>query len=172
MKWQDLIVNGCGLVSQVLEKALDGLTVDDLNKRPCPDCNSVGWLTWHLTRAQDRRVSNLMGEEHLWISGGWHARFNRPASSDDTGIGHTTEDVAAFKSPDAETLLGYHHAVLKRSQEYFKALTEADLDRDLTMPQQQPPLTLGASLMRVLSDNMQHAGQVAYLRGLFKGMGR
>jgi len=43
MKWQELIIDGYGRVLQVLEKALAGLTQDDLNQQPHPDCNSMGW---------------------------------------------------------------------------------------------------------------------------------
>jgi len=44
MEWQELITDGYGRVLQVLEKALDGLTMDDLKGQPHPDCNSMGWL--------------------------------------------------------------------------------------------------------------------------------
>jgi len=54
MEWQQLITDIYKRILQELEHALDGLTVDDLNQQPHPNCNSIGWLTWHLTRAQDR----------------------------------------------------------------------------------------------------------------------
>ncbi len=75
MKWQQLIIENYVRVAQVLEKALEGLTLDDLNLQSRPDCNSIGWLTWHLTRAQDRAISDLMREEHLWVKDKWHAKF-------------------------------------------------------------------------------------------------
>ncbi len=43
MEWQELIIDGYERVLQVLEKALDGLTQNDLNQQPHPDCNSMGW---------------------------------------------------------------------------------------------------------------------------------
>ena len=171
MEWQELITDGYGRVLEVLEKALDGLTQDDLNQQPHPDCNSMGWLTWHLTRGQDSQIANLMGEKQLWVSDGWHAKFNRAPEPDDTGFGHSSEDVAAFKAPDAETLLGYHRAVLKRTKRYIASLSAADLDRELNEPWFQPLPTVGVRLVSIMSENIQHAGQVAYLRGLLKGKG-
>ena len=97
MKWQQLIMDIYVRISQVLEKALEGLATDDLNQQPHPDCNSMGWLTWHLTRGQDRAIADLMGEEQLWIKDDWHARFNRPPDPKDTGFGHSLEDLGAFK---------------------------------------------------------------------------
>ena len=171
MQWQELIVDGYGRVLQVLEEALDGLTPDDLNEQPHPDCNSMGWLTWHLTRVQDDHIADLMGEEQIWIKDEWHARFNRAPDLKDIGFGHSSEDVAAFKSPGVDTLLDYHRAVLERSRRYINNLSMADLDRELNEPWYQPLPTVGVRLVSVMSDCLQHAGQVAYVRGLLKGKG-
>ena len=59
MSWQQMITDGYERVFQALEAALNGMTQDDLNEQPHTDCNSMGWLTWHLTRVQDR-LADLM----------------------------------------------------------------------------------------------------------------
>ena len=171
MEWQKLLIDGYGRIWEVLEKALDGMTQDDLNEQPRPDCNSMGWLAWHLTRVQDDHVADLVGEKQLWISDGWHARFNREANPKDIGFGHSPEDVAEFKSPEAWTFLDYHRAVLERTKRYISSLSAGDLDRELNEPWWQPIPTVGVRLISVMSDNLQHAGQVAYVRGLLKGKG-
>lgn len=171
MEWRDLIIDGYGRVLQVLEVALDGLTEDDLNEQPHPDCNTIGWLAWHLTRVQDDHIADLMGEEQLWLIDGWHARFNRSPNPKDIGWGHSSEQVSAFRSPNTETLLDYHRAVLERTKRYIATLSTADLDRELNEPWFQPLPTVGVRLVSVLSDDLQHAGQVAYIRGLLKGRG-
>ncbi len=43
MEWQKLICEIYERISQVTEKALDGLGMDDLNEQPNPDCNSMGY---------------------------------------------------------------------------------------------------------------------------------
>jgi hypothetical protein len=171
MDWQLLLVYGFGNVLRVLERALDGLTPDDLDKQPHPDSNSMGWLTWHLTRYQDERIADFMRENQLWVSEKWHTRFNRSEDPKDTGIGHSSEQVRAFKSPEVATLLGYHRAVQERTKLYILSLSLSDLDREISIPGFERPPKLGGYLVGVLSDNLQHAGQVAYLRGLLKGKG-
>lgn len=191
MEWQQLITDGYGRLLEILDRTLDGLTEDDLNMRPHPDCNSMGWLAWHLTRELDFNIADLMGEEQLWISDGWYARFNREPKPLDTGFakfGHTDEDVAAFKSPDVETLLEYYRAALERAERYVNTLSAADLDKVLDTPSwswekqrritdagveewYKPVPTVGRRLVSVLSECLQHAGQVAYVRGLLKGKG-
>ncbi len=171
MEWQELIIDGYERVLQVLEKALDGLTQDDLNQQPHPDCNSMGWLTWHLTRVQDDHIADLTGEPQLWVSDGWHARFNCAPDPKETGFDHSPEDIGAFKSPDVPTLLEYHRAVLERTKGYIATLSPDELERELDEPWYQPLPTVGVRLVSIMSDNLQHAGQVAYLRGLLKGKG-
>ncbi len=171
MEWRDLVLDGYGRALEVLETALAGLIQDELNERPHPDCNSMGWLAWHLTRVQDDHIADLMGEEEFWIADEWHARFDRPPDPGDIGWGHTSEQVAAFRSPNVETLLGYHRAVLERTRRYIAALPDEELDRELDEPWFQPLPTVGVRIVSVLSDDLQHAGQVAYLRGLLRGKG-
>ncbi len=168
MEWQQLIIDIYVRISQVLDRALEGLTQDDLNQQPNPDSNSMGWLAWHLTRVQDRAIADLAGEEQLWIKDEWHSRFIRPADPQDVGVGHSSEDLAAFRSPDAQTLLAYHHAVLERSKHYINNLSQTDLDREIDHPRYP---RVGLRLPAIISDTLQHAGQVAYVRGLLKGKG-
>ncbi len=172
MEGQQLITDIFVRIAQGLERVLDGLTVDDLNQRPGADCNSIGWLAWHLTRCQDREIGEVMGEEQLWIKGGWHARFNRAAEPADTGFGHSSADVAAFRSPDGKTLLAYHRAVLERSKDYIGSkLSVAELATESESPTVATIDTVGACLVGVISGNLQHVGQAAYVRGLLKGKG-
>jgi hypothetical protein len=79
--------------------------------------------------------------------------------------------VAAFRAPAVQTLLDYHESVIQQSKAYVSELAAADFDRVLDEPQYQPPPTVGVRLVSVLADNLQHAGQAAYLRGLFQGRG-
>ena len=168
MEWRQLTIDIYERISQVLERALEGLTQDDLNQQPNPDSNSMGWLTWHLTRVQDRAIADLVGEEQLWVKEEWHSKFDRPADPQDVGIGHSLEDLAAFRSPDVRILLEYHHAVLERSKHYISNLSQTDLDREIDHPRYPK---VGLRLVVNISDNLQHAGQVAYVHGLLKGKG-
>jgi hypothetical protein len=171
MEWYDFLADCYGRVLEFLENVLEGLTEDELNWLPSEDCNSIGWLTWHLTRQHDAQVASLMGEDQLWINEGWHTRFGRVADPQDIGFGHTLEQVAAFQSPDSQTLLDYHNAVLERSKKYFLTLSKTDLDRKLDEPWFQPLPTVGVRLNSILEDSMLHAGQAAYVRGLRQGKG-
>lgn len=171
MQWQGLIADGYGRPLEVLEKALGGLAQDDLNWQPRPDCNSLGWTAWHLTRVQDAEIASLMGEEQLWVGDGWHGKFGRAPDPEDTGFGHSPEEVKAFKSPEADIQLEYFRAVLERTKRYLYTLSLADLDRELNEPWYHPLPTVGVRLVSVMSDALEHAGEISYLRGLLTGRG-
>ncbi len=171
MKWHDLLIDGYGRVPEFLQNVLKGLTQEDLNWQPRHDCNSIGWLTWHLTRQQDAQIVSLMGEEQLWIKDEWYAMFNRQPEPNDIGFGHGPEQVSVFKSPQAKILLDYNRAVVERSKLYISSLSENDLDGELNEPWFQPLPTVGVRLVSILDDSVLHAGQVAYVRGLRQGKG-
>ena len=171
MNWQQLLIDGYERVEQSIKRTLDGLTEKEIDRQPSSDTNTIGWLCWHLSRGRDRNIASLSGQDQLWIKDKWYEKFNRPADSADSGFKHTPEQVAAFKSPDAKTLLDYHHATLNRAKAYINSLTEADLDRELNEPWFTPTPTVGVRLISLLEEGLQHSGQAAYIRGLIQGKG-
>jgi uncharacterized damage-inducible protein DinB len=171
MELHEMVAASYESILRALGRTLDGLTEEDLNWQPTPDCNSIGWLAWHLTRAEDSIISGIMGEEQLWIKDGWHQKFGRPADARDSGSGHTAKDLAAFKSPDVKTLLAYHQAVLERTKSSLPKLSKTDLDKVMEGLPFKPPPTVGMMLILGLEDGLQHAGQAAYIRGMRQGLG-
>jgi len=171
MKWQKLMIDSFDQVKTEAERMLDGLTRDEILRQPHKDCNSIGWLVWHLTRVQDSSIAMMMGKEQLWVTGGWHKKFNRKADPQDIGTGHSPEQVAAFRVPDTRTLVEYLRTVAERTEKYISGLSASGLDKKLEDTPFQPPPLVGVYLVMVLSDNLQHVGQAGYVRGLVKGKG-
>ena len=54
--------------------------------------------------------------------------------------------------------------------QYLGELGEADLDR-IVDRRWDPPVTLGVRLVSVADDDIQHAGQAAFVRGVVAGSG-
>ena len=155
----------------ILFAALDGLTSAQLHEQPGPDSNPIGWLMWHLSRVQDNHVSAMEGSEHVWVAQLWYEQFGRDDDPGDRGRGHSSEQVAEFRSPDVETLLAYYQAVRSRTDAFLDGLGEADLDRAVPNLAGDGTVPMHVRLEMTLVDNIQHSGQIAYLRGLLKGKG-
>jgi uncharacterized damage-inducible protein DinB len=162
----DLLVDPFGRIRQTVHDAIEGLTPADLVFRPDGEANSIAWLVWHLTRIQDDHIADLAGAEQVWTSSGWAARFRLPLDVSDTGYGHSPLQVAAVTA-DSEMLGGYHDAVHQATVRFVQRVTESDLDQ-IVDERWDPPVTLGVRLVSVVSDDLQHVGQAAYVRGLIE----
>jgi hypothetical protein len=171
MQAKDVVLDGLERIRSILHRTLTGMRLDDIHRQPTPDTNSIAWLTWHLTRVQDNGISGLFDQEQAWISQAWHAKFAMAPDPENEGQGHTPEQVAAFRASSVQLLLDYHDSVSTQSKTFVGGLAPADFERQLNEPQYQPLPTVGVRLVSILSDNLQHAGQAAYLRGLWQGRG-
>ena len=171
MKLQQFVLDIYTLRLKEAERAVDGLTPEQLNWMPKPESNSIGWLIWHAARSQDRMISDVFGEDQLWVREGWHNKFNRPPDQNDTGFGHTPAQVAAFRAPDAQALVDYARAVFERTKTYITTrLNEEDLERQVKSPTLGSTSTVEHRLLMTIGD-LQHIGQAGYVRGLQSGIG-
>jgi uncharacterized damage-inducible protein DinB len=161
----DLLTEAYGRLPDLVRGAVDGLTPEQLRTAPAEGANTVGWLVWHLTRVQDSHIAELLGEDQLYATGDWAPRFGRDTDPRDTGYGHSAKDVAAVRPENAQALLDYYDAVHARTLAYLEGLKADDLDR-VVDEAWDPPVTLGVRLISILDDDVQHAGQAAYVRGL------
>ncbi|MGR6318341.1 DUF664 domain-containing protein [Micromonospora soli] len=167
MDVNDLLIEAYGRLPELVESAVEGLSPEQLRQAPAAGANPVGWLVWHLTRIQDHGVADVLGEKQLWVGGDWAGRCGLTADPDDTGFGHGSEQIAAVRPEDGRVLVDYHRAVVDRTLAYLRGLRPADLDR-VVDPNWDPPVTLGVRLISLLADDLQHAGQAAYVRGLIQ----
>ena len=164
-----LLVDGFQRVAEAVDRALDGMPSGSAAAEPEPGSNSVAWLVWHLTRVQDDHLAAAFGVEQLWTAQGWADRFDLPFPASDIGFGHD-QDQARQVRPHPELLGAYHRAVLVRTPAMLAELTPGALDR-VVDTRWSPPVTLGVRLVSVLADDLQHAGQAGYVRGLLERRG-
>ncbi|MCZ6876475.1 MAG: DinB family protein [bacterium] len=169
MDLQTIIANALTLNTENFVKgALKDLSDDDLTKQPNAQCNPIGWTLWHQTRVEDGIMSSISDRPQTWATGNWAAKFAMQADTDDRGIGHSIQQVAAFKA-SKEDLLAYADAVREKTLAVLKEITPEDLDRDLQIP--GGTRKVGDSLGILMVDHFHHSGQIAYLRGYLTGKG-
>jgi hypothetical protein len=168
MRSSELLRYAFDQVDATLRRAVGGLGAEELSRRPAPGANPIGWLAWHLLRVQDHHIAGAAGSDQVWTAGGWADRFDLPFPARATGYGFDEDQVAAVSVPSVELLLGYAEAVHARTAQFLDGLTDDDLDR-VVDDSYDPPVTLGVRLVSVLSDDLQHIGQAAYVRGLRPG---
>jgi hypothetical protein len=160
-----LLVDAFGRIREVVHQVVERLTPEQLAFRVDPEANSIAWLVWHLTRIQDDHVADAAQTEQVWTARGWVERFGLPFDRLATGYGHQADEVAAVQVASGELLVGYHDAVYQQTTLYVAGLSEADLGRVVDRSW-DPPVSLGVRLVSVLADDLQHAGQAAFVRGV------
>jgi hypothetical protein len=168
MQVGEVLSEAFGRLPGLVRRAVDGVSSDELRWAPADDANSIGWLVWHLTRIQDHHISDLLDADQVWVGHGWAVRFGLEPDAENTGYGHNAADVRAVRPESAGALVEYYDAVAPRTMALLAGVTAEDLDR-IVDRRWDPPVTLGVRLVSVLGDSLQHAGQAAYVRGLFPG---
>ncbi len=165
----DLYFDAMNRADGYLRRALEGLTYDELRAQPAGEgSNPIGWIVWHMTWVRDYITAGATGGPTLWETDGWHERFGMEARPPR----FTPENVHTFDPKDPETLIGYFEAVAERTATIVRGLTPEDLERLLPpAAPDRPPQSVGSRLGAILNDNIQHVGQVAYFRGVFREQG-
>jgi uncharacterized damage-inducible protein DinB len=160
----EVIADAFGRIHEAVHEAVDRLSEEELSFRVDNEANSIAWLVWHLTRVQDDHVAAVAEADQVWTAKGWEVRFGLDLDPGDTGYGHDSDHVATVRA-DAESLTGYFDAVHAATLRYIATLVDDDLDR-VVDTRWDPPVTLGARLVSVIADDLQHAGQAALVRGV------
>lgn len=161
----ELMSDAFDRIKQAVHTAVKDLSEKELIYRPNESANSIAWLVWHLARVQDDHMADLANTKQLWDQG-WREKFDLPFEGSATGYGHSAKDVAAVK-PSAKLLLEYYDAVHQASLKWISDLKEADYLKVIDEGW-NPPVTLAVRLVSIITDDLEHAGQAAYVHGLIK----
>ena len=165
MLTNDVIIDAFKRIKEEVHDATEGLSLEQLAFRPDKSANSIGWLVWHLTRIQDDHIAGTTNKPQVWNED-WRKQFKVPFATTATGWGQTAAEVAQVQV-ETKLLLSYYDAVHTATVAYVKSLTEADYEV-VVDKRWNPPVTLAVRLVSVISDDLQHVGQAAYIRGLLK----
>jgi len=171
MEINNFILDMLNHMQQALNGAVDGLTHEELKWQPNPEANSIGFTLWHQIRCEDGLfISIAQQKPQVWISEKWYEKMNLSDDPDDSGWGYTAEQLADFPVPELKDLLGYAEAVRPQTVDYLKGMTSDDFDKKVQTPFGE--LTIGQVLSLTMCELNQHTGQIAYLRGLQRGLNK
>jgi uncharacterized damage-inducible protein DinB len=156
----------------MVDTALEGLDDTIWVRRPAEQCNSIAWILWHMNRVMDTFIhARLQSQPQLWIRDSWYQQFGMGDDPEDRGVRWTPAQVAAWTPPSKTVQMGYYGAVKQATRAFLPTLSAADLEMRRIIPPTAEPRTVAAALGQVTWDHIAHGGQIAYLRGLFEGMG-
>lgn len=101
---------------------------DLMRMRPHEKVNSIAWIIWHMTRAEDAGMNRFVADTlQVMGTGGWMQKMNLPWR--DLGSEMTLDEVDELsRLIDIQALHAYSDAVHARSQEIIDRIDRVDLD--------------------------------------------
>ena len=155
-----------------IDLALQDLSDEEFHRIPAPDCNSVAWTLWHLSRVMDSFIhTRLRDLPQLWDANSWEQHYGMPAGGENRGLGWTHQMVCDWQPPSRALQMDYFEQVRTALREYLPSLTDAQMQQAKIIPPVSEPRTVAAALGQMTWDCVSHGGQIAFLRGMYKGMG-
>ena len=165
MDAKELILKSLEQSGGYLTNALDGLTHEEAAWSPGPECNSISFILWHMTRVEDFFVNRVIRrEKELHEAEGWQEKLGTPAKA----YQYTAEELQAWPVPQLGILREYVNSVRGKTLALLQSMPSEKLS-ELARPD-RPPDTIGAIFGRVSTEIALHVGQIAYLRGVQRGL--
>ena len=94
-----------------------------------------------------------------------------PADEDDRGVGWSAEQVAQWTPPSREIQIAHYEALKNHTRDFLTNATTEQLEREIVMGNVPEPRPVAVCMGQMVWDTVAHGGQIAYLRGFFRGMG-
>lgn len=165
MEAKELILRSLEQSQGYLTRVLDGLTQEEATWSPGPECNSIAFILWHVMRVEDLFVNRIIqGEKELYETESWQEKLGTPVKS----YQYTIEELQAWPAPKLEVLREYADSVREKTLAFLKSIPPERLS-EVPRPDRSPD-SIGVILGRMSTEIALHVGQIAYLRGVQRGL--
>tara|TARA_B110000438_G_scaffold205678_1_gene197342 strand:- start:373 stop:888 length:516 start_codon:yes stop_codon:yes gene_type:complete len=169
-EFKTAIISGLNEYLDSLHKALDGLNKIELNWQPSLESNNIIYLVWHMARVEDNWINQIIGgNKTVWSLNKWSEKLN--IKENDYGKGYLKEDISNLPDMNINDVLKFYKQQRDQSIIIINELNDEDLNKDykrLTGELKKGYWILG----HVLVEESQHLGQIAYIRGMIKGLNK
>jgi len=153
----------------LLDKAVEGMTAEQLNFRPQEGGVSGFFSLWHYVRTEDNIVNWVAQHvQPVWLEGGYNEKFGLHRTSQGTGM--TEDEANAVQIHDVAAWHEYQQKVWAATDAWLSRIGEEELSRRVTVkPLPEQPLW-DALLGLCLTHGYRHVGEIEYVRGV-QGLG-
>ena len=165
MEDKELLLRSLEQSQGYLTKALDGLTQEEATYSPTPECNSIAFILWHMTRVEDFFVNRVIQrEKELYETKGWQEKLGTPVKA----YQYSAEELQAWPAPKLEVLREYADSVREKTLAFINSIPPERLT-EVPRPDRSPD-SIGVTLGHMSTEIAMHVGQIAYLRGVQHGL--
>ena len=170
MDFKKIVRMGLEEYYEQLLKALDGLTAEERRFQPDTGSHHIDFTVWHMARVEDGWIQRFARQtEQVWTRERWPEKLGIPAA--DNGYGYTADQVANLPRFDLDDVMAYYESARRETFGFLDGLSAEDLDR-CPEPDRRPDYSIGRMFSHIIVEEAQHTGQVAYLRGIQRGINK
>ena len=167
MDFTEIVQMALSESTEDLEKALFGLSNDERRFQPNQDSNHIDFTLWHMLRVEDHWICRFAQRaETIWERNDWASKTGLPIS--ETGYGYSTEQVAGLTTFELDLIMEYSNVVRKNTEGFLNSLAKKDLGN--CPDPKKPGYSIARMLSHLIVELSQHVGQIAYLRGIQRGI--
>ncbi len=165
MDAKELILRSLEESHNYLTRTLNGLTQEEATWSPSAECNNIAFTLWHTTRVEDFFVNRVIQrEKELYETEKWQEKLGTP----DKAYGYTVEELQTWPAPKLEILIEYTNSVREKTLAFLNSIP---IERLSEVPRpDRSPNSIGVTLDHLITEIAMHVGQIAYLRGMQRGL--
>lgn len=168
MDYKDIVRMALAEYSDDMARALDGLTPEERRFQPTLDSNHIDFLVWHIAKVEDGWINAYARSTRtVWEEGDWAERLGLPEEG--AGFGYDADDVRSLPTFDHDLLNEYAEAVREVTLAFLDASSPEQIGRPRDRGWREP-YCVGSALSHLLVEECQHVGQIAYIRGMLRGL--
>ena len=166
-EYKDVILSGLEECYEGIWNKVEDLTSEELRWLPSESSNDIQWNIWHIARVEDRWINQRMkNSQELWIKNNWYKHFN--LEKIDHGNGDSIIKVREMPNMEISDLKNYFEEVRKITIDYISNITSKELNHIyIAKNRSQSGIWI---LGHLLVEESQHLGQIAFIRGMMKGI--
>ena len=165
MDAKELILRSLEQSQGYLTGAMDGLTQEEAAWCPTAECNNIAYILWHMARVEDFFVNRVIQrEKELYEAEGWQEKLGTPVKA----YQYTLEELQAWPVPKLEVISEYYDSVREKTLAFINSIPAEKL-AEVPRPDRSPD-SIGVILDRNSTEMALHIGQIAYLRGVQRGL--
>ncbi len=170
MDFKDILKLGLAEYMEDLVDALEGLSPEERRFQPTPESHHIDYTIWHMARVEDMLVNRVARRgQQIWERDGWAEKLGLPER--DNGFGYSAEQVVNLPEFDFDGLMDYYKSVRAEVLEYIDGLSNEDL-AIRPNPERRPDDTVAGTLSHLIVEEAEHVGQIAYIRGIQRGLNK
>ena len=167
MDFRDILKSQMAEYAEALEIALEGLTPEERRFQPTAESNHIDFIVWHMARVEDTLFNRaILRQPDIWERDGWGERLG--ITEEGNGYRLSVEQANSLPEFSLDDLMEYYRSVRAEFAEYIDSLSEQELD-NLPNPR-RPEFPIGETLKHIVVEEAQHVGQIAYIRGIQRGL--